>query len=250
MTRRWRVPLSDGSGGGKTSALLDVAAGASGDLLVLGHGAGTSAEHATLEALALAFAERGFTTVRFDFPYRRPEINGTRKIRPPDRMPKLVSCFRDVTAFAHARIGPRRLFVGGHSMGSRAAAHLAAGDLPIDETEPSQGLPPIDGALLCAYPLHPPNKPDRLRDEVLVSLSEQGRASLWISGTRDAFCTEPIDLAIQKRLGSSFTHVRLKDVDHGYMIPKRSGQTRADVLAEVADHARTWADSTLPRHKA
>ncbi|MFT5291475.1 MAG: putative alpha/beta-hydrolase family hydrolase [Planctomycetota bacterium] len=229
---RWQVDLCEAAGGQSTLALVDSPAAGpllDRDVIVLGHGAGTSAEHPLMESLAHAFLAEGFGVVRFDFPYRRPDTDGAPRRRPPDRMPKLVACFRDVAQAVRERLRPRHLILAGHSMGSRAAAHLGSVD--------NDG---VAGVLLCAYPLHPQGKPDRLRDEVLLDLNAKGTSTLWISGTRDALCRPEVDAAVTAKLGACFSHMRIPGVDHSYEPLKRSGLSRGDVLQSIAAAARGW----------
>ena len=87
-------------------------------------------------AVAQALAGAGFDVVRFNFPYRE----GSKR---PDPMPILKDCIAQVVAEVRKQVNPRRLIIGGRSMGGRAASMLAA-----------EGFP-CDGLLLLAYPLHP-----------------------------------------------------------------------------------------------
>ena len=136
-------------------------------------GAGSSADHPTLVALADGLAP--LPVGRFDFPYRREGR------RAPDRAPKLVaSVVEQATAFAAAQdLDPRSLVLGGRSMGGRMCSMAVA-----------EGLPAA-GLVLLSYPLHPPGKPDRLRTEHLPALD---LPCLVVSGTKDPFGTpEEVD---------------------------------------------------------
>src|SRR5207249_1910378 len=105
---RWTVPVGDET----TTALFDRAeAPLDESLLVLGHGASTDMEHRGMANLAGQFRSRGLHVVRFNFLYTE------KKKGPPDRMPRLMECFAAVVEKARAEVGPRHLFIGGHSMG-------------------------------------------------------------------------------------------------------------------------------------
>jgi len=231
VSTRVDVPLSESAGGGATGAWLD---GDGDDLLLLAHGAGSHAEHPTIAALAAAFAEVGFTVARFDFAYRRPGPDGERPRRPPDRLPRLVACYRAVARDLAARLAPARLFAGGHSLGSRAAAHAAT------DGEPHERLR-TTGLVLCAFPLHPPKRPERRRDAVLHAAVAERVPTLVVSGTRDPFFTAAVADEVLASLGDGVTCLRPESADHGYAVPRRSGRTRAAVLAELAGAARAWA---------
>jgi pimeloyl-ACP methyl ester carboxylesterase len=105
-----------------------------------------------IQSVAAALRARGLGVVRFNFLYREKGAG------PPDSMPRLKQCLESVVAFVRKEIGPRRLLIGGRSMGGRAASMLA-----------SEGFG-CDGLLLLAYPLHPAGKPEKLRDAHLPNI--------------------------------------------------------------------------------
>ncbi|MFH1571751.1 MAG: alpha/beta fold hydrolase [Gemmatimonadota bacterium] len=212
-----------GVGEEETEVLYQPAAGnRAGAVLVLAHGAGSHMEHPTMADLAAALAAGGIGTARFDFLYRR------RGSRVPDRMPRLVECLAAVAAAVRNRLEPRRLLLGGHSMGGRAATVLAAGGFACD------------GLILLAYPLHPAGRTDRLRDEHLPRLAAP---VLFLSGTRDALCDRQLMEGVAGRLPSSATLHWLAHADHGYRVPNSSGRTRAEVLAGIGEVAGAWVAS-------
>ena len=71
-------------------------------------------------AVARALGGAGFDVVRFNFPYRE---KGSKR---PDPMPILKDCIAQVVAEVRKQVNPRRLIIGGRSMGGRAASMLAA----------------------------------------------------------------------------------------------------------------------------
>ncbi|MGV3760314.1 MAG: alpha/beta family hydrolase, partial [Actinomycetota bacterium] len=71
---------------------------------------------------------------------------------------------------------PRRLALGGRSVGGRMCSMAVA-----------EGLPAA-ALVLISYPLHPPGKPDRLRVDHFPQLH---LPCLFVSGTRDAFGSPP-----------------------------------------------------------
>src|SRR3954467_9299456 len=115
---------------------------ASGDGLVLTHGAGGDCNAPLLVALADKCADGGWTVLRCDLPFRQQRAHG-----PPrgsgsedrDGLRRAVQVLRKMVA--------GKTFLGGQSYGGRQATMLAA-------TEP--GL--ADGLLVLSYPLHPPGK--------------------------------------------------------------------------------------------
>ena len=214
---RWSVQLGEET----TSALGERAEGASAEsVLVLGHGASTSMEHRTLENLAATFLANGLSVVRFNFLYME------KKKSPPDRMPRLMECFSSVVEHVRREVGPKRLFIGGHSMGGRTASMMAA-----------EGFA-CDGLVLLAYPLHPAGQPEKLRDAHLPQIVQP---ILCLNGTRDELCQQELMQQVLDRLPSTFTMHWLQGADHGFHVQKRSGRTEEEVMQEIGEVSRKWA---------
>jgi len=113
-------------------------------------------------------------------------------------------------------------------MGGRAASMLAA-----------EGFA-ADGLLLLAYPLHPPGKPEQLRDAHLPRLT---MPTLCLNGTRDALCRRDLMEAVLPRLGANFQMHWLEGADHSFHVLKSSGRTDADVLEEIGVATGAWLAS-------
>ena len=148
---------------------LHAAEKASGDALVLTHGAGSNCAAPLLVALAEQFAGAGVTTLRCDLPYRQARPKG-----PPyggDAKRDREGLRRAVEAVREAAAG--RVFLGGQSYGGRQATLLAAEDSAV-----------VDGLLLISYPLHPPGKPESLRTAHFPDLRVP---AFFAHGSRDAF---------------------------------------------------------------
>ncbi len=144
-------------------------AAASGDGIVLTHGAGANCSSPLLLALANAFCDSGMTVLRCDLPFRQARPHG-----PPPR----GSAERDREGLRAAVEAIReevqgRTFLGGHSYGGRQATMLAA-------SEPAL----VAGLLLLSYPLHPPKRPTEMRT---AHFPELRTPALFVSGTRDGF---------------------------------------------------------------
>ncbi len=146
-------------------------AGDGADVMVLTHGAGSSAEAPLLRALARAFVSAGVTVLRCDLPFRQARASGPPSPAGAERDRKGLAAALGAMA-AH---GARRCFVGGHSYGGRQASMLVAETPTLAR-----------GLLLLSYPLHPPGKPERARTEHLPRLRVP---TLFVHGARDAFGT-------------------------------------------------------------
>lgn len=215
------VAWTIGVGAEQTSAVWESpTADPNGFVFVCAHGAGGNMSDRSVLAMTAALRERGFGTVRFNFLYRA--LNKGR----PDPMPRLLECFEAVLATVRIELPQSRLILGGRSMGGRAASVLV-----------SKGTP-CDGLLLLAYPLHPPDQPEKLRVEHLPLI---GSPVQCINGTRDPFCTPDLMQRTLDGLGTNWHMHWLAEADHSFHVLKRSGRSDADVLAEAADSVRRWA---------
>lgn len=213
---RWAVKV----GADETTALYEAAEGGStGVTYVQAHGAGGSLDDRSTAAAATTLRACGLDVVRFNFLYR---AKGSSR---PDQMPKLQACFAGVVDSVRKRAKPKRLLIGGRSMGGRAASMMAA-----------EGFA-CDGLILLAYPLHPPGQPDKMRD---AHLAEIGVPVVCFNGTRDDFCRRDLMDAVVAKLPKSWTMHWLAEADHSFHVRKSSGRTEADVLDEVGRAVEQW----------
>lgn len=203
-----------------TSAIYDPAPlGAGSPVFVCAHGAGGNMADKSMLTVARALGSRGLSVVRFNFLYK--EKRSSR----PDPMPKLKETTEAVVARVRSELGPKTLIIGGRSMGGRAASMLAADGFDCS------------GLLLLAYPLHPPGKPDQLRDAHLPSIRVP---VLCVNGTRDPFCTPDLMNGVLERVTAPWQMLWLETADHSFHVLKSSGKTDAQVMSEVADAAEKW----------
>ena len=189
-----------------------------GATIILGHGAGAGQQSAFMVGFARALSERGVDAVTFNFPY----IEEKRRI--PDRAPVLEACFQSVVHRVRAEVPSAcdALFIGGKSMGGRIATQTAAAD----------ALLPISGLILLGYPLHPPGKPDQLRDKHLPSVR---RPMLFVQGTRDAFGTPAELTPILNQLAPQPTLHVIEGGDHSFKISRRDPAAQQAVYTGVQD---------------
>jgi predicted alpha/beta-hydrolase family hydrolase len=158
-------------------------------------------------------ARRGFLTVKFNFDYMEQK----RKV--PDPQPKLQARYRSVVSEVAGDCKPRRLVIGGKSMGGRVASYIA-GDTPA-----------VNGLVFLGYPLHPPGKQDQLRDEHLYALK---LPMLFLSGTKDTFAERRLLEKVVRRIGDNATLIWTEGGDHSL---KRG---RVDTLTPAADAIEQW----------
>jgi predicted alpha/beta-hydrolase family hydrolase len=217
--KRWRVTVADET----TSALVEV--GDDDDaVFVCAHGAGGNMEDSSMVALARELRARSIGVVRFNFLYSE------KGIKRPDRMPKVIECYSAVVARVRKELAaaPQRLVLGGRSMGGRAASMMAA-----------EGFA-CDGLVLYAYPLHPAEQPEKLRDAHLPAIQVP---VLCFNGTRDDLCTPSLMKRALKTVRAPWQQVWLEGADHSFHVLKSSGTTDAAVLTSVADTTRAFITS-------
>ena len=195
-------------------------------LLVLAHGAGAGMRHAFLEALAGGLAEGGIAVFRFQFPYTEA---GRRQ---PDREPVLRATVRAAVRAAAERAQDLPLLAGGKSMGGRMTSRAAATD----------GLPGVRGLVFYGFPLHPPGKPSTDRAD---HLAEVDLPLLFLQGERDAFGGLDLVEPLVGRLGSRATLHVVAGADHGFHVPRRSGRTDVEVLADLVHRTDEWSAEVL-----
>jgi len=211
--------------------------------LILAHGAGAGRRHPFMVAFARALSVHGIDVVTFNFLYME------QRRRVPDRMPQLVECYEAVIAAALHRLpsARERLFIGGKSMGGRAATHVAGARsvlTPLSGVS-ARGGPAISGLVLLGYPLHPPGRPDRLRD---AHLPDVKRPMLIVQGTRDTFGT-PAELApvLERLTPRPELHV-VEGGDHSFKVSgKDASRKQPAVYAEIQAAIARWIGATGAR---
>ena len=93
------------------------------------------------------------------------------------------------------------------------------------------------GLVFFAYPLHAPERIDRLRVEHLGDIRTP---MLFLSGTRDSMArVDLLDSEVGK-LGSLARVHWIEGADHGFHVLKRSGRTDDDVRTEAAGVLAEW----------
>ncbi|HEY6059706.1 MAG TPA: alpha/beta family hydrolase [Gemmatimonadales bacterium] len=195
-------------------------------LYVMAHGAGAGMRHPFLERTAAALAERGVATLRYQFPYME------RKQHRPDPPAVAAAAVRAAVVAAAAAAPDLPLIAGGKSFGGRMTS-TAQAQLP---------LPGVRGLAFLGFPLHPPGKPAVSRadhlDDVAVPM-------LFLQGERDEFAEPLLLRQVLRRLGERAALHLVKGGDHSFSVPKSSGRTPDEVLAEVCDGLATWAADVI-----
>jgi predicted alpha/beta-hydrolase family hydrolase len=228
--------------------------------LILGHGAGAGQLSPFMRLFATGLAERGLDTLTFNFLY----MEQGRHV--PDPAAKLESCYRAVieAATKHKKLKGNRVVIGGKSMGGRIASQVAAtlnslecgGLTPLSNPDPKAnsksklrnqkssdravtGATSYDIAALVfiGYPLHPPGRPDKLRD---AHLNQIKAPMLFIQGSRDAFGSTDEIRDVIKRLKLPATLHAIEGGDHSLKVPKSAGVPQDQVYESTMDELSRW----------
>lgn len=203
---------------GSVTSLIEGPSDAS-RFVVLAPGAGAPMTHEFMEVVAAGLVTRGNRVCRFDFLYTQ----AGRKA--PDKQPVLEATFRAVLdGLAGERRG-KHLVAGGKSMGGRIASHVAAAGADVD------------ALLFLGYPLHPPGRPERLRDEHLYDVMVP---MLFVEGDRDPFC--PLDTLedVRKKLRAPSEVAVIAGGDHSFRVRKSSGRSTPQAWDEVVERSAAW----------
>jgi hypothetical protein len=210
-----RVPVGD-------AAVTASVHGEGPTAVVLGHGAGGDRRARLLLRIAEDLAASGRRVVLANFPYSEA------RRRMPDPPALLEASVRAVAEHVRREWGPERLVLGGKSMGGRMASQAAAKGLVAD------------GLVFLGYPLHPPGRPEVLRDR---HLAEVPCPMLFVQGTRDDFARLDLLEPVIARLGARATLHLVKAGDHSFGVRKRDGRDPAEVEREVFAAVRSWLDA-------
>jgi predicted alpha/beta-hydrolase family hydrolase len=242
-----QLPISLDDGSSVTGLLYrPLRAARSGVTLILGHGAGAGQLHPFMQLFASGLAERGIDTLTFNFQY----MEQGRRV--PDPKAKLENCYRAVMEAArkHKKLKGNRLVIGGKSMGGRIASQVAALDCggltPLSDSanssrkSKSQVAPSPDdiaGLVFLGYPLHPPGKPDQLRDAHLPQIKAP---MLFVQGSRDAFGSpDELRATIKKHHLPATLHI-VEGGDHSLKVPKALGIPQDEVYASALNAIAAW----------
>jgi uncharacterized protein len=190
---------------------------------VMAPGAGGGMDSRFMEVIASRLADASLRVCRFNFSYFE------RGRRSPDRVEVLEDTYRAVVS--HVRTSHQgALALGGKSMGGRIASQI------VSSKEKADGL------FFLGYPLHPPGRPERLRDAHLYGIRTP---MLFVEGTRDPFC--PLDTleTVRSRLSAPNELVVIEGGNHSFEVPRSSGRTTAAAWAEAADSLSDWLKARL-----
>lgn len=221
------IPLRDG---GAVSGLLTVPQGfraGEGTGVILAHGAGNDMNHPLITSVANGLAEAGHVTLRFNFLYR------DRGLERPDSLEVLFRAWEGAYRFLHEHPScpPRVLVAAGKSLGGRVAAQMVA-----------EGLLPVDRLVFLGYPLHPPGKPERLRDAHLYNIAIP---MLFFAGTRDSLCEISLLNAVLERVRAAWVLEVVEGGDHSFHVPRAAGLGDEEIHRRILERVIGWLETEM-----
>jgi predicted alpha/beta-hydrolase family hydrolase len=188
---------------------------------VLAHGAGTGMRHPFLAGIATGLAERGFATLRYQFPYM--ERGGKR----PDPPQLAQATVRAAVAEAVRLVPGLALIAGGKSFGGRMTSQAQA----------MSPLPRVRGLVFFGFPLHRAGRPSEERAGHLFQVRVP---MLFLQGTRDKLAQLELLEPVVARLGKRASLHLVQDADHSFRMPSRSEPGAGEALSGLLNRLVAW----------
>jgi predicted alpha/beta-hydrolase family hydrolase len=182
--------------------------------VVIAHGAGGNMNAPFIDFFQHGFSDAGYPSMKFNFFYSEAK----RKV--PDQQQVLIRCFEQ----AIEAMTEKKIVIGGKSMGGRIASYIA-------------NHPRVSGLLFLGYPLHPPGKPDQLRDQHLYEIR---KPMLFVSGTKDPFAQIDLLKRTLNKIGDYASYHLVDGAGHSLEVPRKSGRSTQDVLQSSLSVILNW----------
>jgi predicted alpha/beta-hydrolase family hydrolase len=177
--------------------------------------------HAFMAQVAAGLSDVEIATVRYQFPYME---KGAKR---PDVPAVAHATVRAAVAEA-ARCCPGCVLIaGGKSFGGRMTSQAQA----------MMPLAGVRGLAFLGFPLHPAGKPSEAR---AAHLFDVDIPMLFIQGSRDKLAELTLIDPITKRLGAAASLHVVREADHSFHVPARSGRNDRDAINEVVDALSRW----------
>jgi hypothetical protein len=196
-------------------------------IMVLAHGAGAGMDHSFLQLISTRLAKSGVATLRFNFLYM--EKGGGR----PDLPAVAHRVLRAAVAKAQEYTIKETLpIVGaGKSFGGRMFSQLMA----------AEDAPGVSALVFFGFPLHAAGKPGKER---AAHLSKVKVPMLFLQGSRDSLAQPDLIKEVVDDLKKATISV-IKEGDHSFHVPKKSGMSDAQVLDDLVDLTTAWLKKKL-----
>ena len=186
--------------------------------VVIAHGQMNDLDHPLLVAFSEGVAERGYASIRFNFPYRERGENA------PDKREVLMAALREARDELGSRV-EAPIYLAGKSLGARVASYVA-------ETDKTPGL------IYLGYPIHAPGG-EPTRYEHLLEIEAP---MLFFVGDRDPYCdVEKLKKVLEGRALPSTVQIVDKG-DHSFEVPEGDDRPQDVIYQEIAVVVADWLD--------
>lgn len=197
-------------------------------LYVFAHGAGAGMRHPFMATLAVALAERGVASLRWEFPYmaagkKRPDRADVAEdaVRTTWTALRAGDLVGDAAAHVRALVA-LPMFAGGKSFGGRMTSRAQAWTLG--------GLPGLAGLVFLGFPLYGAGRePSTTRADHLARVTVP---MLFVQGSRDELASLDYLQPVVDALGARARLHVIAGADHGL--------SNRDASAEIALATATW----------
>ncbi|XP_066563154.1 testis-expressed protein 30 [Amia ocellicauda] len=189
--------------------------------VIVTHGAGGDMNFRHLVSLAASLASSGFLCLRFT-------CKGLNLVYRVKAYKVVVEYLNNIKKYTLQNI-----FVGGRSMGARAAAATV---LQLTET----GEDIIQGLICLSYPLHPTKQKHSLRTSDLLLIVEP--PVLFVSGTADEMCDRTLLEEVIKKMKAPTQVHWIEGGSHGLAV---KGRQEKAVLGEINAQVLLWIQEQI-----
>jgi hypothetical protein len=192
--------------------------------VIIAHGAANDMNNSLIVAVADGFASAGYTTLRFNFPYKE------KGKKSPDTEPTLIRAWQGAVShmLRNERFPVDRVVAAGKSMGGRIASQMVAAD-QMD----------VEALIFLGYPLHAPGRTDKLRDTHLYEIKKPMH---FFAGTRDPLCNLDKLREVLHRLPDQCDLEIVEGGDHSFNVPKSSSRSAESVHRQIVEKCLQWLD--------
>jgi hypothetical protein len=192
--------------------------------VIIAHGAANDMNNSLIVAVADSLAAAGYTTLRFNFPYKE------KGKKSPDTEPTLIRTWQGAVTHLlnNERFPVDRVVAAGKSMGGRIASQMVAADQMA-----------VEALIFLGYPLHAPGRTDKLRDSHLYEIKKR---MLFFAGTRDSLCNMEKLREVLHRLPGQYDLEIVNGGDHSFKLPKSSSRSAESVHRQIVEKCLQWLD--------
>lgn len=197
--------------------------------VIIAHGAANDMNNSLIVTVAENLATAGYTTLRFNFPYKE------RGRKSPDSESTLIRTWQ--RAVSHLLNNKRppvdRVVAVGKSMGGRIASQMVATDQMA-----------VEALIFLGYPLHAPGRTDKLRDSHLYEIK---KPMLFFAGTKDPLCNLEKLREVLQRLHGLYDLEIVNGGNHSFKLPKSSSKPAELVYRQIVKKCLQWLDQVTKK---